>query len=384
MNGAQSLKGVDLETPVSYYDNNQGYGRVNLLNSVPLLEYNDFSMIVTDRAIIANDEVHMTNITITNSSSQCSTMTELSVTLAWTDPAGTDGCTACLVNDLDLTVVKRERGIYDNDNDTEQDIYYANGRSDYDTLNNVERVRVNVNATVGGEFMVRVEGSNLATLDQMYALVITGCFDIDTNDTYPLDMKELVTIYDNADESGGGAGNMFDVVALNSSDIEILEMDIHTGGAGNATAANYTVMIYTKEGSYVGNETDADSWTLITDADGLQVMSAGPGTPTTLPIDAFAPIVMAKNTTLAFYVTLTTPDINYSEGTEVGSVYASNADLQILEGAGVEYPFASYTAPRVWNGALRYRKVYNDTTTDYAENTTTFSGGMYDNAASIA
>ena len=177
---------------------------------------------------------------------------------------------------------------------------------------------------------------------------------------------------------------MFDVVALNSSDIEILEMDIHTGGAGNATAANYTVMIYTKEGSYVGNETDADSWTLITDADGLQVMSAGPGTPTTLPIDAFAPIVMAKNTTLAFYVTLTTPDINYSEGTEVGSVYASNADLQILEGAGVEYPFASYTAPRVWNGALRYRKVYNDTTTDYAENTTTFSGGMYDNAASIA
>ena len=434
MNGAQSLKGIggggtnsgDTNSGgVSYYDVHQGYGRVNLLQSVPLMGYNDFYMNVTDRAVIANDEVHEIHVAITTAAaaavdvdgnsnsnstmdmpSQCN-MTELSVTLAWTDPSAAVGCTSCLINDLDLTVSKLV-SVYNNTTNTtnttaaaaiEEHVFYANGGTNVDTLNNVERVRVN--ASLGDEFLVRVTGSNLATQNQTYALVVTGCFDIDAgNDgdgnAVPLDMKELVTTYD---AQNGEAGNMFDVVSLyGGGAIEILEMDIHihtyTAANTNDTAAidYYTAMIYTKEGSHVGYENSDHLWTMVTDgADGVQISASSSsshgnsnsGIPTSLPRDAFAPIIMAKNTTLAFYVTLTTPHMEYSDGTAgVGSVFASNADLQILEGAGVAYPFGTCLSPRVWNGALRYRKVADGGGTGAAadrpvvleELVTTFSG----------
>jgi len=47
-------------------------------------------------------------------------------------------------------------------------------------------------------------------------------------------------------------------------------------------------------------------------------------------------------------------DFNYTDGTAVGAVAASNGDLQILQGTGKEYPFGTSFTPRVWNGTIYY------------------------------
>ena len=41
-------------------------------------------------------------------------------------------------------------------------------------------------------------------------------------------------------------------------------------------------------------------------------------------------------------------------GTAVGDVAAQNSDLQILVGAGVNYPFGALFTPRIWNGTIYY------------------------------
>lgn len=47
---------------------------------------------------------------------------------------------------------------------------------------------------------------------------------------------------------------------------------------------------------------------------------------------------------------------NYSNGTAVGNVYASDANLQFIEGTGQEYPFGSTFSPRIFNGVIHYSR----------------------------
>ena len=54
-----------------------------------------------------------------------------------------------------------------------------------------------------------------------------------------------------------------------------------------------------------------------------------------------------------------TSGTNYTNGTNPGGVAASDANIQILEGSGWEYPFSALfgTSPgdsRIWNGTLCY------------------------------
>lgn len=48
--------------------------------------------------------------------------------------------------------------------------------------------------------------------------------------------------------------------------------------------------------------------------------------------------------------------VNFSGGTSVGQVFASNANIQVKEGVGNQYPFIVLAsgAPRVWNGTVHY------------------------------
>ena len=47
--------------------------------------------------------------------------------------------------------------------------------------------------------------------------------------------------------------------------------------------------------------------------------------------------------------------MNYTDGTSQGSVYTSDANMQILEGVGLEYPFSGTPfSPRMWNGTIYY------------------------------
>jgi hypothetical protein len=67
---------------------------------------------------------------------------------------------------------------------------------------------------------------------------------------------------------------------------------------------------------------------------------------------------MAAGETHAFYVTPTdfsTGGFNYTNGNAVGDVFASDANIEFLEGAGSGYPFnGTLFSPRVFNGNIIY------------------------------
>ncbi|GAB3317420.1 hypothetical protein [Haliea atlantica] len=156
-------------------------------------------------------------------------------------------------------------------------------------------------------------------------------------------MGSLTTTY-----AGGNGqnGNMFDVVAAN--DITVTGFDINCDTAGPETFE-----VYSKQGSYVGSGTTPGDWTLLATATDLACNSSGTPTPLGLNLN----VAISAGATQAFYITGTgsPPDVSYTDGTAVGSVAAQNTDLQILEGAGVEYPFVSLFEPRIWNGTLYYQ-----------------------------
>ena len=140
-------------------------------------------------------------------------------------------------------------------------------------------------------------------------------------------------------------GNMFDVVALNA--VTITAVDAHP-------MANTTIEVYYKVGTYVGNEANSGAWTLVGSA---AVVAQPQGTLTPVPLAINVSIPAGQ--TYAFYVTSSdiTVSLNYTDGTTAGAVYAQNADIQFLEGAGMEYPFtggASAFTPRIWNGQIHY------------------------------
>ena len=146
---------------MSPYDNHVGYGRVNLLNSLPLHSFNNFRVHVVDRTEIYNHEEHFIHLYV--DTTECS-WDYVSVTMAWTDPPSETGCTKCLLNDLDLSI------------ELNGDQYLPNGLTSKDRLNNNERIRLNVEQ--GDELLVSVKAHNLSTETQQYSFVAAGCISI--------------------------------------------------------------------------------------------------------------------------------------------------------------------------------------------------------------
>ena len=140
-------------------------------------------------------------------------------------------------------------------------------------------------------------------------------------------------------------GNMFDIGAIN--DVLIDAFDVHPQG-------NTTIAIFYKVGSFVGSEANAAAWTFI---DSVPVNAQPTGIPTRVPINVN--IAIPAGQTYAFYVTSSDVGValNYTNGTTPGAVFASDANLQFLEGVGLEYPFTAgggTFSPRVWNGNIHY------------------------------
>ena len=46
--------------------------------------------------------------------------------------------------------------------------------------------------------------------------------------------------------------------------------------------------------------------------------------------------------------------MNYTNGTALGAVFSSDANIEILEGSGKGYPFGATFSPRVFNGIVNY------------------------------
>jgi hypothetical protein len=81
------------------------------------------------------------------------------------------------------------------------------------------------------------------------------------------------------------------------------------------------------------------------------------GTGTLTPIPGTFAINVPASTTYGIYVTTTNgnPTTNYTNGTLLGNLYASNSDLNFYEGKGGGY-FSVVNNPRVFNGKLNYTK----------------------------
>src|SRR5690606_40721408 len=88
----------------------------------------------------------------------------------------------------------------------------------------------------------------------------------------------------------------------------------------------------------------------------LGVVSNGDGVAT--PLNLSLNYEMAAGETHAFYVTPTdfsTGGLNYTNGTGTGNVFASDANIEFLEGGARGYPFSGSTfQPRVFNGNIHY------------------------------
>jgi len=165
MNGAQNLRGVDNGvhgvTDSKLYDNNQGFGRLSLQDSLYLAGQTNVQLEVWDRERIEDQDINTYNVTI-DKSNGCQAE-DLSVTLVWIEEGSNPGCQNCVLNDLDLSVSFRGQ------------TYYPNGQKSPDRTNIVERVVIN--GVQGGETAtISVNAYNLAWKSQQYALVATGCF----------------------------------------------------------------------------------------------------------------------------------------------------------------------------------------------------------------
>ena len=144
----------------------------------------------------------------------------------------------------------------------------------------------------------------------------------------------------------GQSGNMFEVNALNAAGITVTAFEVNTN---STTVGDFEV--YGLVGNYAGNENNAAAWTLIGAATGVPCNGAGVATALPICVDTF----VAAGTTQSFYVTHSDTNIvAYTNGTLAGNVYASNADLEFIEGSGHAYPFQANFTPRVWNGNIFY------------------------------
>ena len=141
----------------------------------------------------------------------------------------------------------------------------------------------------------------------------------------------------------GSTGSMFDVVATNAVRVTGFQQAWLSTGA-------VTAEVYFKTGTHVGFETNAGAWTLLGSQAGIVPDGSLDLTPILIPIDVRIP----AGARVAFYVTGTTGTVNYTNGTAVGNLLATDGNIDILEGVGKSYPFGATNTPRNFNGAIYY------------------------------
>ena len=138
-------------------------------------------------------------------------------------------------------------------------------------------------------------------------------------------------------------GSIFEVVSKGQQ-VSITSFDV------NMDTGTDTVSVYSRPGNLVAS--DDGNWLLIKS---FEVTGQGKGLATTLPYFDF-PVVVPAGFKQSFYVATNSTGIDfwYSPGTELGHAFASNDDLDILEGYAIGNAWKGFAFPRQWNGAVHY------------------------------
>ncbi len=168
--------------------------------------------------------------------------------------------------------------------------------------------------------------------------------NIPTQDTYWLEYNDLDDSLLTTTQAGNGQnGNMVDFVILNTLNVYAFDMLPSTSSA----AASFE--IYYKVGSYQGSETTQADWTL------LDTYSNQNVTQDVLHrLELTTPLTLSAGQTYSFYLTRTDASVRYTTTSNEYAVYASNSDMEILEGVGKSHPFGATFRPRMWNGQVVY------------------------------
>ncbi len=139
--------------------------------------------------------------------------------------------------------------------------------------------------------------------------------------------------------NGCGGGSMFNITATSGA-IVIDSLDVNT----SVTAAStFSLLLYYKVGTYLGNETTAAAWV---PWDTIVVTSNGPSQPSRVVI---LPLSIPNNQLYAIYANYAA---NYTNGTNA----YSNSDVTIQTGAGLCSLFGGVNAGRMFNGNVYYSK----------------------------
>uniref|UniRef100_A0A7S1BQP8 subtilisin n=1 Tax=Corethron hystrix TaxID=216773 RepID=A0A7S1BQP8_9STRA len=165
INGAQSAIGCNSKYPLKRiksvpYDEHQGFGAISLIDTLPLKGKNEFNLFIRDQIRLV--EGTKKEFKFKMNKKNCN-IKKFSVTLTWMDEPGAVGCTSCLINDIDMHVVKN--GIRR---------FYPNGLDGEDHKNNVERIQVPANRN--DNFLVVIKGTSFITRATYFSAVATGCF----------------------------------------------------------------------------------------------------------------------------------------------------------------------------------------------------------------
>ncbi len=211
----------------------------------------------------------------------------------------------------------------------------------------VDNFLLSYEAPSGGGLDVFLDANGMATVDpnDLLTNVNEACgYTVTAGGAGGGTMENLTTTFAGGN---GNFGNMFDINAV--TDVTLNSFDINAD-----TGATFDVEVYAKTGTWVGFEADPSAWTLIGTAVGVVSNGDGVATPLNLSLD----YVMEAGETHAFYITPTdfsTGGLNYTNGTGTGNVFASDANIEFLEGAARGYPFSGSTfQPRVFNGNIHY------------------------------
>jgi len=154
-----------------------------------------------------------------------------------------------------------------------------------------------------------------------------------------------------------GAQTLTTAIGANNNQNGIM-FDVVTGGsaltfeaiAANISSGSYDFEFWTRDGTVVGHDQDASGWTLRNSFS--SVAGAGVDQLTSFDISDF---LVGANSTLGIYLTGTGGfPMNYTNGSAVGDVIASDGNLSILTGYGKDYQFSSTYQPRNFNGSISY------------------------------
>jgi hypothetical protein len=139
------------------------------------------------------------------------------------------------------------------------------------------------------------------------------------------------------------AGIANDIFAINS--ITIKRVSVRP----NASSSTATLRLYYKTGT-IQTTYNTSGWTLASEVTG-QTISSG-----VLYEFPEVTIDVPAGTSMSFFI-YSNPNVSYTNGSAVGSTFASNVDIQIRSGYGTSNtipPLTNVFQPRNFNGSITY------------------------------